>query len=177
MSDIFEQFWGLFTRLDQILSFWAVEYGVFIYFIIFLIIFCETGLIITPFLPGDSLLFLLGALAGSGLTNVYFIMLVVVSAAFLGDTFNFSVGNYFRGKIKPQNRWIKQKYIHQTEVFFERHGGKSIILARFVPIVRTYAPFVAGMGKMVYFRFMVFNISGAILWALTLVPLGFSSAS
>lgn len=151
------------------------DYGKWVYGILFTIIFCETGLVITPFLPGDSLLFAVGALAAdpaSGL-NVWIAAGIIFVAAVLGDTVNYSIGKY-AGETMARRfpRIIKQKHLDVTTEFFQKYGGKTIILARFVPIVRTFAPFVAGSGAMNYPRFMFFNVTGAILWVVTLVPAG-----
>jgi membrane-associated protein len=151
------------------------EYGKWVYGILFTIIFCETGLVVTPFLPGDSLLFAVGALAAdpaSGL-NVWIASLIIFVAAILGDTVNYSIGRYAGEKLAAKfPRIIKQKHLDTTNEFFEKYGGKTIILARFVPIVRTFAPFVAGSGAMNYRKFMFFNVIGAFLWVVTIIPAG-----
>lgn len=151
------------------------DYGKWIYGLLFLIIFCETGLVVTPFLPGDSLLFAVGALAAdpaSGL-NVWIASVLIFVAAFLGDTVNYSIGKY-AGETMARRfpKVIKQKHLDVTNEFFQKYGGKTIILARFVPIVRTFAPFVAGSGAMNYRRFMMFNVVGALLWVGLIVPAG-----
>lgn len=151
------------------------DYGKWIYGLLFLIIFCETGLVVTPFLPGDSLLFAVGALAAdpaSGL-NVWIASILIFVAAFLGDTVNYSIGKY-AGETMARRfpKVIKQKHLDVTNEFFQKYGGKTIILARFVPIVRTFAPFVAGSGAMNYRRFMMFNVVGALLWVGLIVPAG-----
>lgn len=155
-------------HIDVHLAELVVNYGVWIYAILFLIIFCETGLVVTPFLPGDSLLFVAGTLAalGENNINVHLMVLLLISAAILGDLVNYLIGKYFGERLfrNPNSRIFKQSYLEKTHQFYEKHGGKTIILARFVPIVRTFAPFVAGMGKMCYKRFGLFNISGAIVW-------------
>lgn len=151
------------------------DYGKWVYGILFLIIFCETGLVVTPFLPGDSLLFAVGALAAdpaSGL-NLWTASGLLFVAAVLGDTANYSIGKYSGEWMATRfPRIIKQKHLDVTNEFFEKYGGKTIILARFVPIVRTFAPFVAGSGAMNYRRFMTFNVMGAFLWVVILVPAG-----
>ncbi len=151
------------------------QYGNWIYAILFVIIFCETGLVVTPFLPGDSLLFAVGALAAdvaSGL-NVWTGSSLIFIAAVLGDGVNYSVGKYAGAKLSARfPRLIQQKHLDYTAEFFEKYGGKTIILARFVPIVRTFAPFVAGSGTMHYPRFMLFNVTGALLWVGLIVSAG-----
>lgn len=142
------------------------QYGTWIYAILFLIIFCETGLVITPFLPGDSLLFLAGSAAALGDMNIHLMVFLLIIAAILGDGVNFAIGKFLGEKLfsNPDSKIFRQSYLRKTEAFYEKHGGKTIILARFVPIVRTFAPFVAGMGHMHYARFALFNVAGAILW-------------
>jgi len=141
-------------------------YGVWTYVVLFGIVFCETGLVVTPFLPGDSLLFAAGALAGSGSLDVFALFLVLAAAAVAGDTANYWIGQYLGDHIlrKHTGRWIKQEHLDRTHSFFERYGGKTIIIARFVPIVRTFAPFVAGIGAMTYGRFLMYNVVGGVLW-------------
>lgn len=153
------------------------QHGMLVYGLLFLIIFCETGLVVTPFLPGDSLLFAVGAIAAdpqSGL-NVWSASAVILVAAIIGDTVNYWVGRRMSGwAIRKFPRIIKQSHLDKTSDFFKRYGGKTIIIARFVPIVRTFAPFVAGSGEMDYKRFMAFNIGGAFLWVGLLVPAGWA---
>lgn len=143
-------------------------YGVWIYAILFLIIFCETGLVVTPFLPGDSLLFVAGALAAlpGNPMNVHLIVLILIVAAILGDASNYVIGRQFGERLfsNPHSRIFKQSYLQKTHDFYKKHGGKTIILARFVPVVRTFAPFVAGMGHMSYRHFAAFNVIGGIVW-------------
>lgn len=143
-------------------------YGVWIYAILFLIIFCETGLVVTPFLPGDSLLFVAGTLAAfpSNHINIHLIVLLLIIAAILGDASNYVIGRYFGQRLfsNPHSKIFKQRYLEQTHEFYKKHGGKTIILARFVPIVRTFAPFVAGMGHMSYHHFASYNIIGGVIW-------------
>lgn len=153
------------------------NYGTWIYVILFLIIFCETGLVVTPFLPGDSLLFVAGALAsiGDNHINVHLLVLLLITAAILGDACNYTIGKYFGEKLfsNPDSKIFKQSYLKKTHDFYEKHGGKTIILARFVPIVRTFAPFVAGMGKMSYGRFSSYNVIGAIIWVVLFMYAGY----
>ncbi len=173
--DTIKQVLDLFLHLQDHLHALTREHGAWVYGILFLIIFAETGLVVTPFLPGDSLLFAVGAIAAnpeSGL-NVYVAGAVILVAAIIGDTVNYSVGKFAGAALsKRYPRLIRPEYLAKTHEFFERYGGKTIILARFVPIVRTFAPFVAGSGAMDYRRFMLFNVAGAIAWVVTLVPAG-----
>jgi Uncharacterized membrane-associated protein len=153
------------------------DYGMWIYAILFLIIFCETGLVVTPFLPGDSLLFVAGTLAaiGGNHINVHLMVLLLVTAAILGDACNYTIGKFFGEKLfsNPDSKIFKQSYLQKTHDFYEKHGGKTIIIARFVPIIRTFAPFVAGMGDMTYRRFSSFNVIGAICWVPLFMYAGF----
>lgn len=155
-------------HIDVHLAELIAMYGIWVYAILFLIIFCETGLVVTPFLPGDSLLFVAGALAAmpANQMNVHLIVLILIGAAILGDASNYTIGRLFGDKLfdNPNSRIFKQSYLQKTHVFYEKHGGKTIILARFVPIIRTFAPFVAGMGSMSYRHFAVFNVIGGIIW-------------
>ncbi len=155
-------------HIDVHLAQMVAEYGVWVYAILFVVIFCETGLVVTPFLPGDSLLFVAGALAsiGSNHINIHLMVLLLILAAVLGDAVNYMIGKFFGEKLfsKPDSKIFKQSYLEKTHTFYEKHGGKTIILARFVPIVRTFAPFVAGMGKMSYKQFASYNIIGGIFW-------------
>lgn len=173
--DFLKQFVDVILHLDKHLDSLVAQYGPWIYVILFLIIFCETGLVVTPILPGDSLLFAVGALSArpDGL-NFWIVVSSLIVAAILGDSVNYWIGYFLGEKLqKKYPRLIKPEYIKKTHDFYERYGGKTIIIARFVPIVRTFAPFVAGIGKMTYTRFMMFNISGALLWILLLVPAGY----
>jgi len=156
----------LFLHLDKHLEEIIAQYGLWTYLILFVIIFCETGLVVTPFLPGDSLLFAAGTFAGRGSFNLATLFVVLSVAGILGDTVNYWIGKYFGHKItaRPDSRFIKKKYIDKTHEFYERYGGKTIIIARFVPIVRTFAPFVAGLGAMTYRKFFAYNVIGALLW-------------
>ena len=150
------------------------EYGAWVYAILFLIVFCETGLVVTPILPGDSLLFAAGAIAAAGQLDPILLCLLLTVAAILGDTVNYWIGRK-SGAYLPKRfpKVVKQEYLDRTHAFYERYGGKTIIIARFVPIVRTFAPFVAGAGAMTYGRFMLFNVVGAVLWVGLLVPAGY----
>lgn len=152
------------------------DYGLWTYCILFLIVFCETGLVVTPFLPGDSLLFVAGALAAGGRLNIALLVLVLTAAAVLGDTVNYQVGHYVGPRVFREgrtSRWLRREHLERTEAFFEKYGGKTIVIARFVPIVRTFAPFVAGMGSMAYPRFLTFNVTGGVLWVALLTFAGY----
>ena len=144
------------------------DYHTWTYAILFVIIFCETGLVVTPFLPGDSLLFVAGAITAlpDMPLHIWWLVLIVFAAAVLGDSCNYMIGHFFGRKLfsNPNSKIFKQAYLDKTHAFFRKYGGKTIILARFVPIVRTFAPFVAGMGKMHYYYFMMYNVTGAALW-------------
>lgn len=151
------------------------QFGIWIYLVLFLVIFCETGLVVTPFLPGDSLLFTAGAIAASGTIDVKLMIVMLSVAAILGDTVNYGIGHLLGPRLTrgEKIKFIKQKHLDQTHAFFEKYGGKTIILARFVPVIRTFAPFVAGVGAMTYTRFIAYNVIGAILWVASLTLIGF----
>src|SRR3989338_4881046 len=152
-------------HLDKYLGMIIQNFGSWTYLILFLIVFAETGLVVTPFLPGDSLLFAVGTFAAIGSLNILWLFLLLSSAAIIGDTINYSVGKYIGKKaIERETRFIKKEYIDKTQKFYEKYGAKTILLARFVPIVRTFAPFVAGIGSMNYFKFLAYNVFGGILW-------------
>ena len=162
-------------HIDQHLIELTQTYGLWIYAILFLIVFCETGLVVTPFLPGDSLLFAAGAVAALGGMDVHIAAALLLAAAVIGDAVNFAIGKYFGEKLfaKPDSRVFKREYLDKTHAFYEKYGGKTIILARFVPIVRTFAPFVAGMGDMHYGHFIRYNIIGALMWVGLLTYAGY----
>src|SRR5262245_26411990 len=163
-------------HLDDKLKDVVAAYGLWTYSILFAIVFCETGLVVTPFLPGDSLLFAAGTLAGDDRLNVWILIMVLLAAAILGDTVNYQIGHYIGPKVfqdRRSSRWLKHEHLERTHRFFEKYGGKTIIIARFVPIVRTFAPFVAGVGSMTYPRFLFYNVIGAVLWVLSLVLAGY----
>jgi len=178
--DLLQEVWHFFISLlrdtggtlDMLVS----NYGTWVYAILFIIIFCETGLVVTPFLPGDSLIFLAGAIAirPENPLHIYWLALLLMLAAVLGDAANYTIGKFFGEKLfsNPDSKVFKQEYLQKTNQFYEKHGGKTIILARFVPIVRTFAPFVAGMGKMSYKHFFSFNVIGGIAWVLLFVASG-----
>jgi membrane-associated protein len=172
--DLLRQFADYFLHLDRHLTELVTQYGTWTYGILFAIVFAETGLVVLPLLPGDSLLFAAGALAALGALDPWFLGGLLIVAAILGDTVNYHVGKWigpraFSGEI----RWLRKDYLDKTHAFFERHGGKTIILARFVPIVRTFAPFVAGVGTMTYRSFIVYNVVGAVVWVSLFVSLGY----
>jgi membrane-associated protein len=148
------------------------QYGTWTYALLFFVIFMETGFVVTPFLPGDSLLFAAGTFAGMGDLNLWVLLGLLIAAAFLGDTANYWIGHYL-GERAYKIKWIKQEYIERTHAFFEKHGGKTIFLARFVPIVRTFAPFVAGIGRMSYGYFVSYNIIGGIVWVVVFTVAGY----
>ncbi len=172
--ELIEYFIDLFLHLDRHLGEVIKQYGTWTYLILFVIIFCETGLVVTPFLPGDSLLFAAGTFAGIGALNPVGIVVILCIAGILGDTANYWIGAYvgpraFTGEI----RFLKKEYLERTQRFYEKHGGKTIVLARFLPILRTFAPFVAGIGTMNYSRFLFYNVFGALLWVNIFVWLGY----
>ena len=162
-------------HLDTHLLAMVREYGVWIYAILFLIIFCETGLVATPFLPGDSLLFVTGALCGMGSLDLHILMPLLMLAAFGGDNSNYWIGRLLGPRLfhREDSRWLKRENLDRTHAFMERHGPKAIVIARFVPIVRTFVPFVCGLGRLTYLRFLGFSLLGALLWVALLVPAGF----
>ena len=164
-------------HIDVHLAQLVANYGLWIYAILFVIIFCETGLVVTPFLPGDSLLFVAGTLAaiGSNHINVHLMVLLLIAAAVLGDACNYFIGKFFGEKLfrNPDSKIFKRAYLEKTNAFYEKHGGKTIVLARFVPIVRTFAPFVAGMGKMTYARFFSYNVIGGVAWVAIFMYAGY----
>lgn len=162
----------LLLHLDELLPKIIEQYGVWTYGILFLIIFMETGFVVTPFLPGDSLLFAAGTFAALGSLNVWLLIGLLMIAAIAGDTVNYWIGHYM-GDRAYNVKWVKKEYLDRTHAFFEKHGGKTIFLARFVPIVRTFAPFVAGMGRMSYGYFFSYNVFGGIVWVLTFTLLGY----
>ncbi|WP_151086119.1 DedA family protein [Hymenobacter baengnokdamensis] len=174
--ELLKHFLDLILHLDKTLVNVVHDYGNLTYLILFLIIFTETGIIVFPFLPGDSLLFAAGALAARPETglSLWIIIPLLIAAAFIGDNVNYAVGDYLGPRaFREDFRFLKRKYLEQTQAFYARHGGKTIIMARFVPIVRTFAPFVAGIGTMTYRHFASFSIAGAVLWVLSLSLLGY----
>lgn len=164
--EVLQAFIDFILHLDIHLKELVSRYGLFTYGILFSVVFAETGFVITPFLPGDSLLFAAGAIAALGSLNIWGVITILLIAAILGDTVNYWIGHFFGQKIvdNPRITFINQEHIDKTEQFFKKYGGKTIILARFVPIVRTFAPFVAGVGNMEYGKFIVFNVIGGVIW-------------
>lgn len=165
----------LFLHLDTSLASIIQQYGLWIYMIVFIIIFCETGLVITPFLPGDSLLFVLGAFAAAHILSLPLVLAIVIIAGILGDATNYHIGKIIGPKIfhSETNKILNKNHLAQTQKFYETYGSKAVVIARFTPIIRTLAPFVAGVGKMTYSTFFFWNVLGATLWALSLTLAGF----
>ncbi|MBF6617029.1 VTT domain-containing protein [Pollutimonas thiosulfatoxidans] len=167
-------FLNMIVHIDQYLGVWVAQYGAWIYLVLFLIIFGETGLVVLPFLPGDSLLFIAGAFGASGLLDPVLLAALLVFAAILGNTVNYHIGRFIGPRVFVKNyRFLDRKALMKTHAFYEKHGGKTIVLSRFLPIFRTFAPFVAGVAAMNVLRFQLFNISGAILWVVGFVTLGY----
>ncbi len=167
----------LVLHVDRYLVDWSQSMGSGLYVLLFAIVFCETGLVVTPFLPGDSLLFAVGAVAaleGSPIHPVAVAALLIV-AGIIGDAVNYSIGKRIGPAIfdRPDSRWLKQAHLRRTQEFYEKHGGKTIVIARFMPIIRTFAPFVAGIGQMSYRRFAMYNVAGAVAWVVSFVSLGY----
>jgi len=161
--------------LDQTVATLAAQYGEWVYAILFVIIFAETGLVVCPFLPGDSILFIAGTVVAVANLNVHVLVIVLIIAAVLGDSVNYGVGHYIGPKAfqRPDSRWFRQEYLRRTQAFYDKYGGVTIIIGRFVPIVRTFAPFLAGVAGMSYRRFLCFNIVGGCLWISSLVYAGY----
>ncbi len=171
ISNIFESIIHLDRHLDVVIN----VLGSWSYLLLFVIVFCETGLVVTPFLPGDSLLFVVGAFSAKGDFNLFWVFVILAAAAIIGDSVNYSFGKFFGEKIllKGSHRFIKKEHLDRTHKFYEKYGGKTIILARFVPVVRTFAPFVAGIGSMNYYKFFIYNVTGALLWVAIFVLGGY----
>lgn len=169
------EIFDILLHFDEYLQNIITLFGPLTYVILFGIIFAETGLVITPFLPGDSLLFIVGTFSGAGLLNIWVVYFTLLTAAILGDSVNYWVGHKLGPKVfsKENSRVFNKAYMEKTREFYERHGGKTIILARFVPIIRTFAPFVAGIGKMKYRTFVAYNIVGAFIWVTSLTFAGY----
>jgi membrane-associated protein len=161
--------------LDQTVAQIAAQNGHWLYLILFVIIFAETGLVVMPFLPGDSILFIAGTVIATADLNVHLLVIVLIAAAILGDTVNYSIGHYIgpRAFDRPDSRWFKQEHLRRTQSFYDRYGGVTIIIGRFVPIIRTFAPFLAGVAGMTYTRFLSYNVVGAVLWIVSLVYAGY----
>ena len=162
-------------HIDKYLDLIIRNYGNWSYLVLFIIIFAETGLVVTPFLPGDSFLFAVGAFSALGSFNLSWLFIILASAAIIGDTVNYAFGKFLGEKIilKGNHRFFKKEHLERTHKFYEKHGGKTIILARFIPIIRTFAPFVAGLGEMSYCKFLVYNVTGALLWVAIFVSGGY----
>lgn len=173
--ELLQNFINLFLHLDKNLNHIIQTYGVLTYTMLFLIIFLETGIVVTPFLPGDSLLFVAGTFAATNLLQIHWLIVFLSVAAILGDTVNYWIGHHFGPRVfnKENSRFFKKEYLEKTREFYVKHGGKTIILARFVPIIRTFAPFVAGVGKMHYGQFLSYNIVGGLLWVCLLTLGGY----
>ncbi len=167
------QFIDYVLHVDKHLQGFAEGHRTMIYVLLFAIVFCETGLVVTPFLPGDSLLFAVGALAAQGLLKIEFVIPLLMVSAIVGDNLNYWIGRKSGAWIVTQ-RWFKRDYLNKTEHFFVKHGGRAIIIARFVPIVRTFAPFTAGFGRMHYSRFLAFSVGGGLLWVAGISMLGYA---
>ncbi len=168
------QFAGMLLHIDRFLGVFIQQYGAWVYAVLFVIVFCETGLVVTPFLPGDSLLFIGGAFCASGMMSAPILIVLLLVAAILGDTVNYRIGRYIGPKVFDSNwRWLDRAALLKTRDFYEQHGGKTIVIARFMPIVRTFAPFVAGVCTMRFARFQMFNVAGALIWVFSLVGAGY----
>lgn len=177
LHTLWEFIYNLIVNTESTLDGLVTDYGTWVYIILFAIIFCETGLVVTAVLPGDSLLFIAGAIAHRSTNdlNIITLIIILIVAAILGDGVNYMIGRYFGQKLfrNPNSKIFKQSYLEKTNKFYEKHGGKTIIIARFVPIVRTFAPFVAGMGKMNYRHFLSFNVIGGVAWIILFSLLGY----
>jgi len=173
--DIILKFIDLFIHLDKYISTVLQMFGGWTYLLVFLVVFCETGLVVTPILPGDSLLFGLGTFAAKGDLDPVMLVVLLSLAAILGDTVNYAIGKFLGPKVfqRADGYFFKKEYLDRTHAFYEKHGGKTIIIARFIPIIRTFAPFVAGIGSMTYGRFISYNVIGGISWVATFVLGGY----
>ena len=177
--ELLAYFWDLVVHLDKHLANLLLLHGAWVYLILFLIVFCETGLVVTPFLPGDSLLFIAGALtvagSGSGTLNIATLNILLMAAAILGNTTNYWIGRYFGAKVFAweDSRFFNRAAFNKAHAFYERHGGKTIVITRFLPILRTFAPFVAGVAQMTHARFQSYNVAGGVLWVASLTLAGY----
>jgi membrane-associated protein len=173
--ELLAQFVDIVLNLDKHLTWVVQNYGTYVYVLLFAIIFCETGLVVMPFLPGDSLLFVAGTLAATGHMDVHALFATLAAASFLGDNTNYWIGRFTGPRIfrSHEARLLNRAHLDRTRIFYERHGGKTIVIARFMPIVRTFAPFVAGMGSMSYAKFAAYNVAGGILWIGSLLFAGY----
>jgi membrane-associated protein len=168
-------FWDLLVHLDKHLANLLLQYGAWVYLILFLIVFCETGLVVTPFLPGDSLLFIAGALTVAGKLDIATLNILLIAAAILGNTTNYWIGRYFGPKVFAweDSRFFNRAAFNKAHAFYEHHGGKTIVITRFLPILRTFAPFVAGVAQMTHLRFQTYNIAGGVFWVASLTLAGY----
>lgn len=174
MIEFFKQAADLFLNIDENLAVVVSNFGGWSYAFLFLIIFLETGVVVTPFLPGDSLIFAAGAIAAGGALSIVWLFVLLVVAAFVGDTVNYWIGHFVGPKaFEGKNRFLKKEYLHKAQAFYDKHGGAAIVLARFVPIVRTFAPFVAGVSKMNYKHFIFYNFMGGAFWVTLFLFTGF----
>ena len=173
--ELLRWFWDVVVHLDVHLADFVAQHGVWVYALLFGIVFCETGLVVTPFLPGDSLLFVAGAIAAAGEMNIAAVIATLIGAALCGDNCNYWIGRWIGPKVFhfERSRWFNPAHLARANAFYERHGGKTIILARFVPVVRTYVPFVAGVGAMPYLRYLAFCVLGAVAWVGSLCTVGY----
>jgi membrane-associated protein len=173
--ELFATLWEFIVNLDDHLAAFVAQHGAWVYALLFAIVFTETGVVVMPFLPGDSLLFVVGALAAAGGMDIVTVMGVLIAAALTGDNVNYWIGRWAGPQVfrAEDSRWFSRRHLDRTHAFYERHGGKAIIIARFVPIVRTYVPFVAGIGTMPYARFLAFSVVGALVWVVSLCLLGY----
>ena len=170
----FMQFFDMILHVDKTLGIFIDQYGTLIYVILFAIVFCETGLVVLPFLPGDSLLFIAGTFCATGAMDAWVLSTLLITAAILGNTLNYWIGSAIGHKVYEHNyAWLDQEALKKTHAFYEKHGGKTIVLARFVPIVRTFAPFVAGVSEMTHKKFQLFNVVGAVIWVVLLIAAGY----
>ncbi|HTH43465.1 MAG TPA: VTT domain-containing protein [Oxalicibacterium sp.] len=168
------QFFDMILHVDKYMGLFIAQYGTLIYAVLFAIIFCETGLVVLPFLPGDTLLFIGGAFCAAGSMNIWLLLLLLVAAGVLGNTVNYGIGHLLGDKVYTRDyRWLDRHALQRTHAFYENHGGKTLVLARFVPVVRTFAPFVAGVSRMSFGKFQLFNCTGAILWVGLLLTAGY----
>ena len=175
LVELLAGFFDIVLNLDRHLQWLVANYGAWIYAILFLVIFCETGLVVTPFLPGDSLLFVAGTLAAAGSMSVHDLFLVLAAASFLGDNTNYWIGHYVGPRVfaRESSRFLNPAHLTRTQRFYDKHGAKMIFFARFVPIIRTFAPFVAGIGRMHYPRFLFYSFSGSVVWTSSLIYAGY----
>jgi len=168
------EFFQMVLHIDQTLGVWVQQYGVWVYLVLFLIVFAETGLVVLPFLPGDSLLFIAGAFGATGSLDPVLLSALLIVAAVTGNTLNYAIGRYIGPRVFSMNlRFLDRGALMRTHAFYEKHGGKTIVMSRFIPVVRTFAPFVAGVADMPLSRFQLFNILGALLWVIGLVAAGY----